>query len=147
MFATDSLGELNFVLEFDLPEEISDNQDHVKLSVHHVNVPIIKIPECPIGYRPISRRSSGELHCIEFYEYIKDKLHLLEKWSHALHDKPFGWSNSDLYIDAKLYGYKDDELVTSFELHRLYQTLFPTIKFENQVDLQFSFADMKTVAL
>lgn len=36
MFETDTLSELNFVLEFNLPKEISDDQDHIKLSVNHV---------------------------------------------------------------------------------------------------------------
>lgn len=37
MFATDSLGELNFVLEFNLSKDISDNQEHIKLSVNLVD--------------------------------------------------------------------------------------------------------------
>lgn len=135
MFATDSLGEFNFVLEFNLPKEISDNQDLIRLQVHHVDIPIVKIPAC--------RSTLGKVTCIEFYEYIKGSLHPLEKWSHYLHDKSFGWSNNDLYVDAKLYGYKDDKLVTSWILHKFYPSLFPTIKFENQVDLQFSFSYTK----
>ena len=47
MFEMDSLSELNFVLEFNLPKEISDNQEHIKLSVHHTDVPAVKIPACP----------------------------------------------------------------------------------------------------
>lgn len=135
MFATDSLGELNFVLEFNLPKEISDNQEHIKLSVHHVDISIVEIP----AYRA----TPGEISCIECYEHIKDNLHLLEKWSRALYDKQFGWSNSDLYVGARLYGYKDDKLITTWALYKLYPTLFPTIEFENQVNLQFSFADAK----
>lgn len=135
MFATDSLGELNFVLEFNLPKEISDNQEHIKLSVHHVEVPVVGIP----AYRI----TPGQISCIEFYEYIKDKLYLLEKWSHALHDKPFGWSNDDLYVNAELYGYRDGVLITSWVLYKFYPILFPTIKFSNQVELQFSFAYAK----
>lgn len=138
MFATDSLGELNFVLEFNLPKEISDNKEHIKLSVHHVNIPIVNFP--------VYRATPGEINCIEYCGHIKDKLHLLEKWSRAIYDKPFGWANSDLYIDAKLYGYKDDKLVTFWSLRELYPTLFPTIKYENQVELQFGFVDAGTFA-
>lgn len=47
MFEMDSLSELNFVLEFNLPKAISDNQEHIKLSVHHTDVPAVKIPACP----------------------------------------------------------------------------------------------------
>lgn len=146
MFSTDSLCELNFVLEFNLSKEISDNQEHIKLSVHHVDVPVVEIPACTIGHKSTPVKTPGQVFCIEFNDRIKDKLYLLEKWSHALYDKPFGWANDDLYIDAKLYGYKDDELVTSFMLYNLYPTfLFPATKFENQVELKFSFEDAKAM--
>lgn len=141
MFAADSLGELNFVLEFNLPKEISDNQDLIRLQVHHVYVPTIKIP----AGSQFCDKTHGQIYCIEFCEYIKDKLHLLEKWPRALYDKPFGWSNDNLYIDAKLYGYKNDGLVTSWLLHKFYPNLYPT-KFMNQIDLQFGFAYASTIS-
>lgn len=142
MFETDTLSELNFVLEFNLPKEISDDQDHIKLSVHHVAVPTVEIP-AHLGY---TIKMYGQIYLIEFYEHIKDKLCLLEKWSHILHDEKFGWANSNLYIDAKLYGYnKDGELVTSWVLYKLYPILFPIIKFSNQVELQFGFVDATSI--
>lgn len=137
-----SLNEFNFVLEFNLPKEISDSQELIKLSVHHVCAPTVEIPAC-LG---CTIKTYGQISLIEFYEHIKDNLHLLEKWSHTLYDKTFGWASSDLYVDAKLYGYKDDTLVTSWMLHKLYPISFPTIKFENQVELQFGFVDAGTIA-
>jgi hypothetical protein len=77
MFAMDSLGEFNFVLEFNLPKEISDNQEHIKLSVHHIDVPIVEIPAFPLGYRSTPVKTPGEIHCIEHYKHIKDVLPLI----------------------------------------------------------------------
>ena len=70
MFEMDSLSELNFVLEFNLPKEISDNQEHIKLSVHHTDVPAVKIPVCPIGYKSTPIKFPGEIHCLEYYKCI-----------------------------------------------------------------------------
>lgn len=140
MFAEDLLGELDFVLEFSLPKEISDNQDHIKLSVNHVIIPIVETHNRSLGFD----KTNGQIYCIEFYESIKDKLHLLEKWSRALYDELFGWSNDNLFIDAKLYGYKDGSLITSWLLHKLYPNLYPT-KFENKIDLQFGFVYASTI--
>jgi hypothetical protein len=137
MFAADSLCECNFVLEFNLPKEISSNQDYIKLSVNHIDLPTVEIPS--------DDKTHGQIYCIEFYENIKDKLHLLEKWLCALYDKIFGWSNDSLYIDAKLHGYnKDGELTTSWLLHRFYPNFYPT-KFENHIDFQFGFAHASTI--
>ena len=76
MLAQDSLSELKFVLEFNLPKDISDNQEHIKLTVHHIEFPEVEIPMCPIGCSSIARKIAGEIHCIEQYKYIKDIYHL-----------------------------------------------------------------------
>lgn len=106
MFATDLLSELKFVLEFNLPKEVSDNQEHIKLSVHHVNAPVVKIPVCPIGCKPRPIRSSGEIHCLERYKYIKDVLPLINRWVNSI--SKLNNSRSNQFAEAKLYAYKQD---------------------------------------
>jgi hypothetical protein len=141
MFATDSLSELNFVLEFNLPKEISDNQECIKLSVNHVDIPIIKLMQSTV--------IPGQISCIGFYESIKDILHLIQRWITELFGKSFGFADDSLYIGAKLYGYnKSGNLITAWKLNRLYPMLMPSI-YEAQaakpdmkmpIELQFSFA-------
>lgn len=79
MFETDPLSELNFVLEFNLPKDISNNQDHIKLSVHHGCIPTVKISACPIGYKFLHFKTPGEIHCLERYKHIKDVLPLINR--------------------------------------------------------------------
>lgn len=116
MFGTDSLSELNFVLEFNLPKEISDNQKHIKLSVHHVEVPVVEIPMCPIGCKSIPIRTPGEIHCIERkenyerYKYIKQILPFINKWVNNIYCacNKLQYNKSNLCVEAKLYAYKKD---------------------------------------
>ena len=76
MLAQDSLSEIKFVLEFNLPKDISDNQKCIKLAVLHIEIPEVEFPMCPIGLQPIARKIAGEIHCIEQYKYIKIFYHL-----------------------------------------------------------------------
>lgn len=115
MFAADLLSELDFELEFNLPKEISDNQKHIKLSVNRVEVPVVEIPACPIGYKPISFRTPGEVHCIErytkeHYKYIKPILQSINKWVNSIYCACNKLHNnkSSLCVEAKLYAYKKD---------------------------------------
>lgn len=102
----DSLCEFNFVLEFNLPKEISDNQEHIKLSVNHVTTPTVEIPAYSIGYN----RTSGEIRCVEFYRYIKDALPFINKWVNSIYCtySKFGSAKSNQFVEAKLYAYKED---------------------------------------
>lgn len=153
MFATDSLGELRFVLEFNLPKEISDNQEHIKLSVHHVDVPIVEVPICPIGYKCIPIKKSGEIHCIESCEYIKDVLPLINKWANDTYRtcSKLLSSKSDLFVKAKLYAYKkDNSLLKKWWLVEFYPLFNSNIefhqllnpKFTNDVELIFKFKNI-----
>lgn len=110
MFATESLSGLNFVLEFNLPKEISDNQELIKLSVHNVDVPVVKIPVCPIGYKSIPIRTPGEIHCIECYKFVKDILPLINRWANSVYCacNKLSSSRSNQFVEAKLYAYKND---------------------------------------
>lgn len=110
MFEADSLSELNFVLEFNLPKDIFDNQELIKLRVHHVDVPVVEIPACPIGCKSIPKRSSGEIHCIERYKHIKEVLPFINKWVNSVYCtyNKLHSSRSDLLVEAKLYAYKND---------------------------------------
>ena len=137
------INDDNFVLEFSLSKEISDNQEIIKLPVCYANIPTDKTKESIIGYKHISSISiNGEIHCIESYRYIKDKLYLLEKLARAFCDKPLMQPIGDLCVNAKLYGYRDDELVTSYSLHKLYLISLP-INIEDYVDFRFGFVDIK----
>jgi hypothetical protein len=115
MFAADLLGELDFELEFNLPKEISDNQDHIKLSVNRVEVPAVEIPVCPIGYKSRPIRTPGEIHCIERYtkeryKCIKPILQSINKWVNSIYCacNKLHSNKSSLYVEAKLYAYKKD---------------------------------------
>ena len=117
MFAADSLSEFNFVLEFNLPEEISNNQEHIKLLVNRVEFPAVEIPVCPIGYKSRPIRTLGEIHCIEHkenyehYKYImKQILPFINKWVNSIccACNKSQYYKSNLYIEAKLYAYKND---------------------------------------
>ena len=116
MLATYPLSELDFVIEFNLPKEISDNQEHVKLSVNRVEVPAVAIPACSIGYKPISFRTPGEIHCIEHkenhegYKYIKQILPFINRWVNSIYCacNKLQYNKSNLCVEAKLYAYKKD---------------------------------------
>ena len=137
------INDDNFVLEFNLSKEISDNQELIKLQVSYANIPTDKTKESIIGYKHISSISmNGEIHCIENYRYIKDKLYLLEKLAHAFCDKPLMQPIGDLCVNAKLYGYRDGELVVSYSLYKLYLISLP-INIEDYVDFRFGFVDIK----
>ena len=137
------INDDNFVLEFNLSKEISDNQELIKLPVSYANIPTDKTKESIIGYKHISSISmNGEIHCIENYRYIKDKLYLLEKLAHAFCDKPLMQPIGDLCVNAKLYGYRDGELVVSYSLYKLYLISLP-INIEDYVDFRFGFVDIK----
>ena len=138
-----STNDVNFVLEFNLSKDISDNQELIKLPVSYANIPTDKTKESIIGYKRISSISiNGEIHCIESYRHIKDKLYLLEKLARAFCDKPLMQPISDLCVNAKLYGYRDDELVTSYSVHKLYLISLP-INIEDYIGFRFGFVNIK----
>lgn len=141
MFATDSLSEFNFVLEFNLPKDISDNQEHIKLSVHHMHVPVVE-QVCPIGYRPRSIKMLGEIHCIEHYKFIKDVLPLINRWVNSIYS---ACSRSNHFIEAKLYAYKNDNsLFKKWDLVDFYPLFNPYNKYTDcdHVELIFKFESM-----
>ena len=134
MFETYPLSGLNFVIEFNLPKEISDNQEPIKLLVNRVEVPAVEIPVCPIGYKSISFRTPGEIHCLERYKYIKDVLPLINRWVNSV------WSTcnklhsyrSDLFVEAKLYAYNENDhsLFKKWNLEEFYPLInFSFFKF------------------
>lgn len=112
MLVYDSLCEFKFVLEFNLPRAISDNQEHIKLTVHHVDLPEVEIPMCPIGCNSIARKITGEINCIEYYKYkyIKDILPFINKWTESIYCtfNKLNCDRNDLFVKAKLYAYKND---------------------------------------
>lgn len=132
MFETDILSELNFVLEFNLPKEISDNQDHIKLSVNRIEIPAVEIPARPIGYKPISFRTLGEIHCLERYKYIKDILPFINRWVNSIYctcSKLIS-SRSNLCVEAKLYAYKNDySLFRKWSLVEFFPLFNPNVEF------------------
>lgn len=80
MFVKDSLHDFAFILEFNLPKDVSDNQEHVKLCVRQ-----IKLPEFFIGYESKPIKIQGEIHCAEFYTNIKDVLPFINKWTNNVY--------------------------------------------------------------
>lgn len=147
MFETYPLSGLNFVLEFNLPKEISDNQEHIKLSVNRVEVPAVEIPACPIGCKSIQFKVSGEIHCLERYKYIKDVLPLINRWVNNV------WStcsklhsSSRLLVEAKLYAYnkKDHSLFKKWSLEEFYPLFNPNVEFfsDGVVTLIFKFENI-----
>ena len=61
-----STNDINFVLEFNISKDISDNQELIKLPVSYANIPTDKTKESIIGYKHISSISiNGEIHCNE----------------------------------------------------------------------------------
>jgi len=147
MFAADSLSELNFVLEFNLPKEIYYNQEHIKLSVNCVEVPAIKIPACPIGYKSLHFKTSGEIHCLERYKYIEDVLPLINRWVNSVFDT-YNKQHSkyhNLLVDAKLYAYKNDgSLFKKWRLEEFYPLFNPNVEqcSEDTIELIFKFENM-----
>lgn len=132
MFETDILSELNFVLEFNLPKEISDNQDHIKLSVNRVEIPAVEIPACPIGHKPISFRTPGEIHCLERYKYIKDTLPFINRWVNSIYCtcSKLNSSRSNLCVEAKLYAYKNDcSLFRKWSLVEFHPLFNPNVEY------------------
>lgn len=151
MFAEDLLGELDFVLEFNLPKEISDNQDHIKLSVHRVEVPVVEIPVCPIGYKPRPIRTPGEIHCIgpyntEQFNYIKEALPLINKWINSIYCtyNKLCSSRRNLLVDAKLYAYKKDHnLFKKWSLKEFHPLFNSNIEyFSDDLELIFRFENI-----
>ena len=116
MFVTDSFSGLNFVIEFNLPKDISDNQEHIKLSVDRVEVPAVEVSACPLGCIPMPIRTPGEIHCIarkenyEHYKYIKQILTFINKWVNSIYCpcNNLQYNKSNLCVEAKLYAYKND---------------------------------------
>lgn len=85
MFVTDSLDDLAFILEFNLPKEVFNTQEHIKLYVHQMNIPAVKVSPCFIGYKSKPIKMSGEIHCAEFYTNIKDVLPFINKWTNNVY--------------------------------------------------------------
>lgn len=151
MFETYPLSGLNFVIEFNLPKEISDNQEPIKLLVNRVEVPAVEIPVCPIGYKSISFRTPGEIHCLERYKYIKDVLPLINRWVNSV------WSTcnklhsyrSDLFVEAKLYAYNENDhsLFKKWNLEEFYPLINPNIEYlsGDVVELIFKFENILEV--
>lgn len=146
MFATDSLGGLNFVLEFNLPKEISDNQEHIRLSVNHIGIPTIEIPGCPFGLKFIHVKMSGEIHCIERYEDIKNVLPLINRWVNSIYCacNKLSSSRGDKFVEAKLYAYKkDNSLFKKWDLIEFYPLFIPDNDYtNNNVVLEFKFENI-----
>ena len=147
MFATDLLDELNFVLEFNLPKDISDNQEHIKLSVHHIEVPVVETPVCPIGYKPISFRTPGEIHCVEHYKYIKDVLPFINRWVNSIYCtcSKLNNSRSNQFAEAKLYAYKQDHsLFKTWDLVEFHPLFNPNVEYfsDGAVELIFKFENI-----
>lgn len=151
MFATDSLGMFNFVIEFNLPKEISDNQDHIKLSVNRVEIPAIKIPACPIGCKSLHFKTSGEIHCIERYKHIKDVLPLINKWVNSVWSpcNTLHSSRSDLLVEANLYAYNENDhsLFKKWNLEEFYPLFNPNVEcFSGDVEeLIFKFENIAEI--
>lgn len=149
MFATDLLSELNFVLEFNLPKEISDNQEHIKLSVHYVDVPVVTLSACPLGYKSTPVKMSGEIHCIERYNDIKDILPLINKWVNSIYRvcNKLSSSRSSQFVEAKLYAYKkNSSLFKKWSLIEFYPFFSPDNDYtNNDVILIFKFENIVEV--
>jgi hypothetical protein len=143
MLKADILNNLNFVLEFTLPKEISDNQERIKLSVHNIDIPTVKVPVCPIGYASTSIRFPGEIHCIECYKFIKDILPLIDRWVNSIY---CSCSRSNQFVEAKLYAYKNNNLFKKWNLVEFYP-LCNTYRYANDdlVGLKFGFENVTEV--
>ena len=131
MFGTDTLDKLNFVLEFNLPKDISDNQEHINLSVHHIDVPVVETTACPIGCIPTSTKVPGEICCLDYYQRIKDVLQLINKWVNSVHStcSKLPCSRSDLFVEAKLYAYKNNgSLFKKWQIEEFYPLFNPNAK-------------------
>ena len=150
MFATDSLGMFNFVIEFNLPKEISDNQEHIKLSVNRVEVPAVEIPACPIGCKSIQFKMSGEIHCLERRRYIKDVLPLINRWVNSVcspcNTNTLHSGRSDLLVEAKLYAYNENDhsLFKKWNLEEFYPLFNSNVEFfsDDVVTLIFKFENI-----
>ena len=146
MFVYDSLSELKFMLEFNLPKDISDNQEHIKLVVHHIELPEVETPMCPIGCKSIARRIAGEVHCMEYYKNVKDILPFINKWAVSVYCACNKLNNdrNNLFVKAKLYAYKNDgSLFKKFYLlgfHPLFKPI--NVWVDSMVELVFNFDDM-----
>lgn len=147
MFASDSLSEFNFVLAFNLPKEISSNQDYIKLSVNRVDLPIVEIPASYIGYKPRFIITPGEIHCIEHYKHIKDVLPFINRWVNSVyfeHSK-LNSSMSSQSVEAKLYAYKDNgSLFKKWDLADLHPLFNPNIiyPYDDVIELVFRFENI-----
>lgn len=147
MFAVNLFGELNFVLEFNLPKEISDSQERIRLSVHHVDVTVVEIPVCIICYKPRPIRTTGEIHCLERYNYIKDALPYINKWINSIYCtcSKLNNSRSNQFIEAELYAYKQDgSLFKKWRLVEFHPLFNPSIEFfsDDVVELIFKFENL-----
>lgn len=147
MFASEPLSGLNFVLEFNLPKEISDSQKHIKLSVNRVEIPAVAIPACPIGCIPTPVKVSGEIHCIERYKYIKNVLPLINRWVNSVYCpcNKLNSSRSNQFVEAKLYAYKNDSsLYKIWDLEEFYPLFKPNVEYipYDTVELIFKFENM-----
>lgn len=145
MFEADFSGELNFVLEFNLPKEISDNQDLIKLQVHRMEVPAVEPPGRPFGLKFIPAKMSGEIRCIEHYKYIKDVLPLINRWVDSIYCacSKLNGCRSDKFVEAKLYAYKKDySLFRKWNLVEFYPLFNPDNGYTGNVELIFKFEDV-----
>lgn len=145
MFETDSLSEFNFVLEFNLPKEISGNQELIHLPVHHFDVPIVEIPVCPISFK-----TPGEIHCIERYKNIKDVLPLINRWVNNVWStcSKLHCNRSDQFVEARLYAYKSDHsLFKKWNLEEFYPLFNPNVEHlsDDAVELIFKFENIVEV--
>ena len=147
MFAADSLSELNFVLEFNLPKDISDSQEHIKLSVNRVDVPVVTLSACPLGYKSMPVKMSGEIHCMERYEDIKDILPLINRWVNSVYCacNKLHSTRSSQFVEAKLYSYKkNSSLFKKWDLIEFYPLFSPDSDYtNNDVILIFKFENIK----
>lgn len=146
MFAYDSLCELKFIIEFNLPKDISDNQEHIKLAVHHIDVPEVEILMCPIGCNSIARRIPGEIHCIEYYKNIKYIFLFIKKWTNNVYCacNKLNSDRNNLFVKAKLYAYKNDySLFNKFDLLDVHPLFVPINSYtDGIIELVFKFENI-----
>lgn len=146
MLAYNPHNEFKFELEFNLPKDISDNQEHIKLFVHHIELPEVETPMCPIGCNSIARRIAGEIHCIEHYKDVKGILPFINKWAISVYCACNKLNNdrNNLFVKAKLYAYKNDASLFKklylLNFHSLFRAI--NIGVDSMVEFVFKFDDM-----
>ena len=113
-----------------------------------MEIPAVKIPACLIGYKSTPIKFPGEIHCLEYYKCIKDVLLLINRWVDSVYS-PFSKLHIEyhsLFVEAKLYAYKNDNsLFKKWCLEELCPLFNPNVEFlsDGVVKLIFKFENMK----